>query len=149
MPYRYIITGGEWFTANPPLLFWDAKDREENKDKCIEWNGIAIIYLEHDLLWIGLSDDKTERFKTLQNFEKESSKLPRWEATRYAVIEQVCNFDDERDADGDLRILSYALFPYDCKTGLALVDDNTHKPVPARLRRGVEQLMRGEHFSFM
>ena len=100
-PYPYIITGNEWFKA------WVSEWR--GKSEFIESTGNAIIYPEHDLLWIGVHEDKTERFKTLEDFEREFSSLPRWEATRYAVLEHVSNYDDERDADGDLRVVSYAL----------------------------------------
>jgi hypothetical protein len=140
-PHRYIITGNEWFSAGLGGLFW------EEKDEFFEETGDAIIYPEHNLLWIGFREEKTERFKTLENFEKEFNALPRWEATRYAVVETPNNFDD------DGRVLTYALFLYDCRTGEQLID-RYGKPVAgreaevARLRRGIEPMMRGEHFSF-
>ena len=147
-PLRYIITGDEWFKAGLAELVWKKGDKPE----FLEWTGLAIIYPEHDLLWIGVHDHKTERFKTFENFKKEFITLPRWEATRYAVVEQVNNFDP----DDYPRIVDYALFLFDCRTGQRLIDDEyPHKPVPgreaevARLRRGIEQLMRGEAFSFM
>jgi hypothetical protein len=136
----YMIEGGKWFEfseagawADVPKLF----------------SGEAIIYLEHDLLWIGLLlrigwlDQTPEPF---EDFEAELKALPRWEATRYVVVEAPNNFDE------DGRILNYALFLYDCRTGQRLLDQHD-KPVAgretevARLRRGIEQLMRGESFS--
>jgi hypothetical protein len=122
-PQRYIVTGNEWFTA------------------C--WTGVATIYPEHDLLWIGVAEDKTQRFKTFENFEKEFSSLPRWEATRYAVVEVPTIWDD------DDRVASVLLLLFDCRTGQEL-----DKSVPgraeeaARLRRGIEPMMRGERYDF-
>jgi hypothetical protein len=122
-PLHFIITGDEWFSPG--------------------WTGIAAINPEHDLLWIGRPEDKTQRFKTLENFEKEFSSLPRWKATRYTVAEIPTIWDD------DDYVVSVLLLLFDCRTGQEL-----DKSVPgraeevARLRRGIEQLMRGEHFSF-
>jgi hypothetical protein len=135
-PHRYIITGNEWFKAS--VSKWNGKS------EFIERTGDAIIYPEHNLLWIGFREEKTERFKTLENFEKEFNALPRWEATRYAVVEAPSNFDD------DGRIVSFILFLFDCRTGK--LDEMTSEPVPgresevARLRRGIEPMMRGESF---
>ena len=114
-----------------------------------EETGGAIIYPEHDLLWIGWADKLPERFKTVENFIKEFNALPRWEATRYAVVEEACVRCDDPDA-----IITFELSLFDCRTGQPLTRDCA-KPVPgreaevARLRRSIEQLMRGEHFSFM
>jgi hypothetical protein len=143
---HYIITDNEWFSP------WSVQDEIDEKigDAIIDTSvamintGVAIIYPEHNLLWIGFPGEKTERFKTLENFEKEFSSLPRWEATRYAVIES------PQDYDRDDRIVSVMLFLYDCRTGEHLIDLQHDKPVPrraaevARVRRGLEQLMRGE-----
>ena len=170
---RYIITGGEWFNAHLGLRFL-----RQEKAKLSENTGLAIIYPEHDLLWISLGSDKCERFKTLENFEKEFSRLPRWEATRYAVDEVVDNISAEHDADGNYgpKFYHYALFLFDCRTGQRLLKENYYdwktgkkltkpprkhdsryafEPVPGReaeverLRRGIEPMMRGEAFSFM
>ena len=144
-PARFIITGNEWFSATFAGLVWKKGD----EFPFCEWTGIAIIYPEDNLLWLGRREDWSERFKTLENFEKEFNALPRWEATRYAVKEYVSQCDE------DGRILSVDLMLYDCRAEQRLVDDNTRKPVPgreaevARLRRGIEPMMRGESFSFM
>ena len=138
----YMIEGGKWFEFSEAGAWADVPKI---------FSGEAIIYLEHDLLWIGLGlwigwlDQTPEPFEDL---EAELKALPRWEATRYVVVEAPNNFDK------DGRILNYALFLYDCRTGQRLLDPMTLKPVPgraaevARLRRGIEQMMRGEHYDF-
>ena len=135
----YMIEGGKWYEfseawTDVPKLF----------------AGEAIIYPELDLLWIGLLlsigwlDQMPEPF---EDFEAELKALPRWEATRYVVVVAPNNFDE------DGRILNYDLFLHDCRTGQRLLDQHK-KPVAgretevARLCRGIEQLMRGESFSF-
>ena len=135
-PYpRYIITGDEWFCAELDEL-----------SEFLEGTGLTTIYPEQDLLWLGWGEE-TERFKTLENFEKEFSSLARWEATRYAVLEWYFPIDDG-------RATSYDLFLFDCRTGQPLTGPDC-KPVPGReaeverLRRGIEPMMRGESFSFM
>ena len=144
---RYIITGDEWFTVDlgHPSI-------RRDKPKFTESSGLAIIYPEHDLLWIGLHTGKTERFKTLENFEKEFIALPRWEATRYAVVEAVTNISAVCDADGNYgpQILHYGLFLFDCRTGQRIKKPLAGQAAEvARLRRGIEPMMRGESFSFM
>ena len=101
--------------------------KEGDKPKFIESIGNAIIYPEHDLLWISVGGDKTERFKTLENFEKEFSSLPRWGATQYAVIEVLADIFADYDDDGDYgpERYHYGLFLFDCRTGQRLVDDRT------------------------
>jgi hypothetical protein len=139
---RYIIAGDKYFTIFEPPEWMSS-----TAIKAISGN--AIIYPEHDLLWIS---GKMERFKNPENFEKEINALPRWEATRYAVLEAPNNYDENPDADGDFRVLDYVLFLHDCRTGESLMDD-VDKPIPGRkaevvrLRRGIEQLMRGESWS--
>ena len=141
---RYIITGNEWFTAENPTCH-----RGKQIRIFCEETGGAIIYPEHDLLWIGWGNRLPGRFKTVENFEKEFSPLPRWEATRYAVVEWACGLVADHG-----RNLFFELSLYDCRTGQHLVGDY-EKAVPGReaeverLRRGIEQLMRGEEYRFM
>jgi hypothetical protein len=113
----YIITGGEWLARN--------------------MTGLAIIYPEHDLLWLCRSDDdeKTPRFKTLEDFKKEFNALPRWEATRYAIAETAILGGE------DGRILGYELFPFDCRTGELLPKQSREYK---RLARVAAELTRGE-----
>jgi hypothetical protein len=137
----YVIEEGKWFEFGEAGAWADAPKI---------FSGEAIIYLEHDLLWVGLAlrigwlDETPEPFL---DFAAELKALPRWEATRYVVVEAPNNCDE------DGRILNYALFLYDCRTGQRLLDQH-HKPVAgretevARLCRGIEQLMRGKPFSF-
>jgi hypothetical protein len=114
--YSYVITGDEW--------------------RGLEQTGLAIIYPEHDLLWLCRSDDeKTQRFKTFEDFEKEFNALPRWEATRYAFAEGAI-LDGE-----DGRIIGYELFPFDCRTGKLLPDQSRER---RRLARVAAELTRGE-----
>jgi hypothetical protein len=151
----YIIEGDRWITYHSRGVV-EIGGTELVEVEPYSYSGIAIIYPEHDLLWLGLSEksERPEHFKT----EKEFNALPRWEATRYAVLECPNNYAIENDAEGNLRIgriLDYALFPFDCRTGQRLIDVMTCEPVPgreaevARLRRGIEQLMRGESFCLM
>ena len=133
-PWHYIITGDEWFIDG-----WKRLPRHYVEFK---GTGIATIYPEHDLLW--LIDGTAEC--PLVNFEGE---LSSWEATRYAVVECGNNYDE------DGRIIDYALLLFDCGTGERLIDAETSEPFTgravevARLRRGIDQLMRGESFSLV
>ena len=116
-------------------------------------SGVAITYPEHDLLWFLSSprDEAPECLNTLTKFRREFSSLPRWEATRYVVVENV------RVDYAHNPVLGFVLSLFDGRTGEELFDGDIAKPAPvpgrerevARLRRGIEQLMRGESFSFM
>ena len=146
---KLIITGDEYFRTGLAELV----SKEGDEFPFCEWTGLAIIYPEHDLLWISSGSDKTERFKTLENFEKEFPSLPRWEATRYVVLEIPDCFDGDPDADGEICVLDCALLFFDSRTGQKL-NDLYGKPVPGReaeverLRRSIELMTRGEHYDF-
>ena len=105
-----------------------------------------VVVCEQDLLWISQiypDEEEEETLNTIEEFEefdREFSSLPRSEATRYAVLEGVTTFDL-----GSYQISGVALFLYDCRTGQRLHDGAEVE----RLRRGIEQLMRGESYSFM
>jgi hypothetical protein len=112
-------------------------------------SGVAITYPEHDLLWLLSSprDEAPECLNTLGKFRREFSSLPRWEATRYVVDESV-------RVDSTGRVLDTLLELFDCRTGQNLFGTDNDEPLPGReaeverLRRGIEQMMRGEHFRF-
>ena len=134
---HYIITGNKFFRAG--RSFWNGKFAEHA--------GVATIYPDDNLLWIDLAEDTPlERFKTAENFEAQSKGLPRWKATRYAVVEGVNNVDP----DDHSCILDYALLLYDCQTGERLIDVMTLEPVAGReseveqLRRSIEPIISGK-----
>ena len=106
--------------------------------------GAAIVYQEFNLLWL-VEDfpDEVEKM-SVDDFEKQFASLPRWEATRYAVIYGV----NSRDLDD---CPSYSAFLRDCQTGARLLDIRSN-PVEGRehevaqLRRAVDLLAKGEPF---
>jgi hypothetical protein len=106
--------------------------------------GAAIVYPEFNLLW--LEDFSTGGAEEMsgEDFEKQFTSLPRWKATRYAIMCGVNSRDDDNRP-------SYVAFLCDCQTGGQLLDEEGN-PVEGRehevaqLRRGVELLMRGELF---
>jgi hypothetical protein len=127
--FRFILADNKWLSAPaaptgvPPL---------------VEYTGDTIIYPEHDLLWLSFIRERTEQFKTLANFNKEFDVLPRWEATRYAVIE------------GTLSVGGgFGLLVCDCRDGWALTApaSQTTEAEREQVRRSIAQLMRGANSS--
>ena len=78
--FRFILADNKWLSA---------PDSPTGVPPLVEYTGDTIIYPEHDLLWLSFIRERTEQFKTLANFNKEFDTLPRWETTRYAVLEGI------------------------------------------------------------
>jgi hypothetical protein len=128
--YKYIISDGKWLSA---------PDSWDGVPPLVEYTGNAIIYPEHDLLWLSFIRERTERFMTHKNFENEFKSLPRWQETRYAVIE------------GTLSVGGFGLLVCDCRTGWSLTAPASEVAEADReqVRRSIKQLMRGERYQLL
>ena len=111
-------------------------------------SGNAVIFPEHDLLWIDHCGEKEapKRFGCPEDFRVEFSKLPRWDKTRWAVVRNANNIDDNGD------VLTYALFPFDCRAGKRDIFNPWGKRVSgsanevAELRWAIEAIWDGKPF---
>jgi hypothetical protein len=105
---RFIIAGEKW---------WEYGAYEKSKLVGCSWgltSGEAVVYPEHNLLWISdwyRDEEGAEPIKTIEDFEAELPSLPRWETTRYAVLEAPCHIDT------DDRVFVFGLWLYNCRTG--------------------------------
>jgi hypothetical protein len=137
---RYIIVGDKYRTVCD-VYPRNAKTIEEAFSPIGKRvvAGIALVYPEFNLLWLDeFPVDRAEEM-SVEDFDQRFASLPRWEATRYAVMYGINNRGD------DNRVTSYAALLCDCQTGERLFDKE-HKPVEGReheieqLRRGIELL---------
>ncbi len=98
----FIISDHKWFHGDESWFvsgeYWESR-------------GKTIIYPEHDLLWLDFPSEAKEpkRFKTIRDFRREFSGLPRWDKARWVVTVGINNFDDD-----------CIVFPFNCRTGKRL-----------------------------
>jgi hypothetical protein len=134
---RFIINEDEWVHVYHPIVATERTNRD---------SGIVATYPEFDLLWLYWSDEKTDRFNSVEDFSKEFSTLSPWGATRYVACE-LPDLSDEGTYRTELQL-------FDCRTGQRMfqVNGDYLEPAPGRfseverLVRGIVPMMSGEEF---